>query len=438
MSTADLTYDQLMALVYAIPPLHPMGVAKALFGTLVALLIINTIVTVLRIYSRVVLSRGAFGIDDLLATSGYVCYAVATSYAIQGCFYGLGTRDVDLPSQLYMIRGGQLLLWWQIPYVISIPLIKSAIAVQIMRLTPSLIYRVPLWFVIGGSTFNALAGLIAALVHCKPISASWTGQGSCSSNVPLLDLSYLFTAIAIIADFTCALVPFFLIRGLNMNSRRKWSLVAVLSVGVGAGIFTIVRVPFFKHYLIAEDALYFQGYIAMWSMLEEGVGMFAASLPSIRKLFSNYYGSSNRSGHLSSIPPPAHGTFGAGGRGMGLNRNVRKGGGGGSGGGGVGDISVAAGYKDAIDADATPLNTLHPTAKRGQFSATVSAAAGSTWGPGSTWEVLDDEDDSSRQGIVIQRDVYMQTGDKASSRRTNDSNPGSVTGSDDHDLHYSK
>jgi hypothetical protein len=48
-----------------------------------------------------------------------------------------------------MVRGAQLLLWWQVPYVLSIPLIKSAIAVQILRLTTAWRYRVPLWFVSG-------------------------------------------------------------------------------------------------------------------------------------------------------------------------------------------------------------------------------------------------------------------------------------------------
>lgn len=415
MST-DMTYDQLMALVYAVPALHPVGLAKAVIGTLVALIAINTIAIVLRIYSRTILAR-AFGVDDMLASAGYICYLVATVYAILGCYYGLGTRDADLPlktSTLYMVRGAELLLWWQIPYVISIPLIKSAIAVQIMRLTPSLYYRIPLWFVVGGSTFNAMAGLVAALVHCKPISASWTGMGTCGSNVPLLDLSYLFTAIAIVADFTCALVPFFLIRGLNMNPRRKWSLVAVLSVGVSAGIFTIVRVPFFKHYLIAEDALYYQGYIAMWSMLEEGVGMFAACLPSMRKLFSNYYGSSNKSGHISEAD-------------------------------GVITVGGSGGPKKTLDTPLQTLSTLYPASKRGQFSATVSASRTQDhWATksngnnnstshnnsrshgGGAWEVLDDEDASSHHGIMIQRDLFLQTGDAASRRNT-----GSLSGSDD-------
>ena len=407
--SADMTYDELMELVYAIPPLRPQGLAQAIIGLLAALIAINTITVAMRMYSRSVLVRGALGVDDMLAAGGYVCFLVATVYAIKGCYYGLGTRDADLPaasSTLYLVRGAQLLLWWQIPYVISIPLIKSAIAVQIMRLTQSLYYRVPLWFVVIGSTFNALSGLVAALVHCKPISASWTGMGTCGSNVPLLYLSYLFTAIAILSDFTCALAPFFLIRHLNMNSRRKWSLVGILSVGIGAGVFTIVRVPFFKHYLITEDALYYQGYIAMWSMLEEGVGMFAASLPSMRKLFSSYYGSSNRSRRADENTGP-------------------------------GAATRSGGAKTTLDTPLQNLSTLYPATKRGQFSVAVSTGQsnlnnantnvnGNRDHTGGTWEVLDDSDASSHRGIMIQRDVFQQTGDTASRRHT-----GSLSGSDD-------
>lgn len=146
-SVASLSDDQLMDLVYAIPPLHPTGFPRTMLGTLIALIVVNTVAVGLRIYARTILTRGAFGMDDLLASGGYVSYLVATVYAIEGCFYGLGRRDADLPSHLYHIRGTQLFLWWIISYIVSIPFIKSAIAVQIMRLTKSWSYRIPLWFV---------------------------------------------------------------------------------------------------------------------------------------------------------------------------------------------------------------------------------------------------------------------------------------------------
>ncbi|CAK7226480.1 hypothetical protein SBRCBS47491_006246 [Sporothrix bragantina] len=265
-----LTTEDYMDLVSAIPPLRPAGLAQALLGALITLIAIDTVAVGLRMYVRTILNSSAFGVDDVLAAGGYVCYLVATVYAIKGCFYGLGTRDADLPSHLYQVRGTQLFIWWIISYIFSIPFIKSAIAAQIMRLTKSPSYRVPLWFVIGSSTGTSLAGLVAVLVHCKPVSATWTGEG--------------------------VFLPFFLIRKLNMDARRKWSLIVILSVGICACIFNILRVPYLKHYIIPEDSLYFLGYIVLWSMLEEGVGMFAASLPSLRKLFANFYGSFNNPG----------------------------------------------------------------------------------------------------------------------------------------------
>ena len=180
----------------------------------------------------------------------------------------------------------------------------------------------------------------------------------CTTNLPLLSLSYLFTAVAILVDFTCAILPFFLIRKLNMNARRKWSLVAILSVGLCACIFTILRVPYLKHYLIAKDSLYYLSYIILWSMLEEGVGMFAASLPSLRKLFANFYGSWSSSGP---------------------NNQSRS-------------------IDDSGGTSGTFLNPPNPCVVRGQFSASVSAQR-------DNWEALDDDHVSIRRGITLQREV---------------------------------
>lgn len=189
--------------------------------------------------------------------------------------------------------------------------------------------------------------------------------------MPLLVLSYFYTGVAIVVDFTCALLPFFLIRRLNMNARRKWSLVAILSVGLCACIFTILRVPYLKHYVIAKDSLYYLSYIILWSMLEEGVGMFAASLPSLRKLFANFYGSWNNSGPNG-----------------GQSRSIHDFGG----------------------TSATFLNPPNPCVIQGQFSASVSAQRDNS-------EALDDEDLNIRHGIIIQRDVHVHTSDAETKRK---------------------
>lgn len=149
-----------------------------------------------------------------------------------------------------------------------------------------------------------------------------------------------------------------------MNARRKWSLVAILSVGVCASAFTILRVPVFKHYVITSDALYYQGSIALWSMLEEGVGMFATSLPSMGKLLKNYYGSSSD----GSMTPEQHNCAGD-----------------------------------------TSLTNLSPPSKRGQFSATVVSTQGN-------WQSLDGEEFHGGHGIVARTEIFLDTSEAESQR----------------------
>lgn len=110
--------------------------------------------------------------------------------------------------------------------------------------------------VIFTSTTNAIGGLVSVLVHCKPIAATWNPKlGECGSLEPLMKLSYAFTAVAIMSDCICAIIPFFLISKMNMKAKKKWGVIGVLSVGICACIFTMARVPYLKYYLIPEDQL---------------------------------------------------------------------------------------------------------------------------------------------------------------------------------------
>lgn len=173
------------------------------------------------------------------------------------------------------MKAAEYLTKWQITVVVTIPFVKSAIAVQIMRLTFQRRYRYLLWAVskalcpmstamminqvdkvILTSTTNAIGGLISVIFHCKPIAATWNPKlGECGSLEPLMKLSYAFTAVAIISDCICAIIPFFLIAKMNMNRRKKWGVICVLSIGICACVFTIARVPYLKYYLIPEDQL---------------------------------------------------------------------------------------------------------------------------------------------------------------------------------------
>ncbi|KAL1864100.1 hypothetical protein Daus18300_007880 [Diaporthe australafricana] len=299
MDMDGLSAQEVTAGMRAQPPIKPRGFALSIIVILVIVLFLDTIAIGLRVYSKAWLLRKhkVWGLDDTLAVLGFVPWIPATTYIVLGVFNGIGTKDSELPplasgGYFLQLKAAEYLTKWQLTVVVTIPFVKNAIAVQIMRLTFQRRYRYLLWFAIFTSTINAIGGLISVLVHCKPIAATWNPKlGECGSLEPLMKLSYAFTAVAIMSDCICAIIPFFFISKMNMKVRKKWGVIGVLSIGICACIFTIARVPYLKYYLIPEDQLYHYGYMCLFTMLEEGVGMIAGCMPSIYKLYSTFYGS---------------------------------------------------------------------------------------------------------------------------------------------------
>lgn len=55
-----------------------------------------------------------------------------------------------------------------------------------------------------------------------------------------------------ITDWTCAIIPFFIVAGLQMSQRKKVSVCAILGLGLFASIATVIRMPYLKYYDTAK------------------------------------------------------------------------------------------------------------------------------------------------------------------------------------------
>lgn len=53
-------------------------------------------------------------------------------------------------------------------------------------------------------------------------------------------------------DWACAIIPFFIVAGLQMSRRRKISVIAILGLGVSASIATCIRMPYLKYYDVVK------------------------------------------------------------------------------------------------------------------------------------------------------------------------------------------
>ncbi|KAB2571478.1 hypothetical protein DBV05_g9844 [Lasiodiplodia theobromae] len=135
------------------------------------------------------------------------------------------------------------------------------------------------------SCIAALTTDIAVLAWCKPISATWDKRtGSCADASIITNVSYFISTISIITDFSCAILPVFILSSVQLHLRIKASVAIILALGVVASTATLVRLRYLFSYNNPTDYLYNIANIAIWSIVESGIGLIAGSLPALRPL----------------------------------------------------------------------------------------------------------------------------------------------------------
>ncbi|KAI1139938.1 hypothetical protein F5Y05DRAFT_336530 [Hypoxylon sp. FL0543] len=302
--------QELIDLAWKQHPLTPHGFAATVTNVHIVLLVLTTIFIGLRIWARAWLFRELkiWGWDDTLAILSYGTFVPSCIFTILAARYGLATPDAELTAPL-KARAALYTGYWQMHYAVSSNLVKAGIAVALLRLTiTEKSYRHIILAILICTPIFTAAVLIVLIATCNPLGTQWdTDLGSCPVHVVMAYLSYIFTGFTVILDWACAIIPYLLLKDLEMRRRLKISLIVVLAFGSLAGICTIVRLPYLKYYLVEQDQLYGFANIVMWSSIENGIGIIAASLPPIRKLF-RYYGttkdrssSHDRAGALQTI-----------------------------------------------------------------------------------------------------------------------------------------
>jgi hypothetical protein len=201
---------------------------------------------------------------------------------------------------------------------------KISIALGLLRLTIKKSHRLILWGLIGTVIAIGLLFWLFLLFNCQPIGYFWQqvdpgSKGSCLPLSTLLGITYFYSSVTILCDLTLGILPAFLVWNLQMNHRTKLAVGGILSLAAlyvmfthiscgrklltftSASVAVIIRIPFLQSYADANflctlptHHLYpyttkkyldstFQ--IAIWSVIETGLGITAGSLITLRPLF---------------------------------------------------------------------------------------------------------------------------------------------------------
>ena len=166
--------------------------------------------------------------------------------------------------------------------------IKASIGVMLLRLAISKVHRFIVYMALAIAEIYSLVFLFIFIFQCNPSRYFWTvltgDEGSCIDGKVIVGAFYGYTAIACITDWVFAVLPAFIVMGLQMGSREKVSVILILSMGVLASIASIARIPYVGEMANQDDFLYAVSDTAVWTGVEIGLGVLAACCATLRPL----------------------------------------------------------------------------------------------------------------------------------------------------------
>ncbi|KAK7181682.1 hypothetical protein DPSP01_013193 [Paraphaeosphaeria sporulosa] len=250
-------------------------------GVATAFTITSFLIVGLRTYvrSRIVRNFGkddAFMVGAVVFTLGYlVCIWIMRDNGM-----GYSGKVLKLDQMTTLI---QTTLAIQILYYLLIACVKISICFCYLRIAADKYFarlvKGTIYFL---ATFCVIC-VIVCLTQCIPLRQMWNFTsvplGTCVNTTALF---YTTSSINIITDIWIIVLPVRTLLKIQRPNREKLGLIFVFGLGVFSTIASIVRLHAIRIYTESTDPFYDSVPINLWSMVEVNIGIWCASIPSLR------------------------------------------------------------------------------------------------------------------------------------------------------------
>lgn len=256
-------------------------------------LVISWLSVALRTYVRAGMIK-SFQVDDWVMLAGLANFTVSCSLIFAGLSYGLGRHNKSL-SQQDEIEALKYQALATATYVSNMWLIKLSIGLFLFRLAARRRYQYILGISIAVVGIWSLVLFFWNVFQCSPVQAQWDytilekdPKAHCVSVDEIVNAAYALSALTILSDWLYALLPIPMIWHVKMTIQAKWSVVGVLGLGVFASIATLIRLGFLADITDTSDILHAGTDAMIWTLVEPGIAISAASLATIRPLLRRW------------------------------------------------------------------------------------------------------------------------------------------------------
>ncbi|KAL5043936.1 hypothetical protein BDW71DRAFT_110439 [Aspergillus fruticulosus] len=272
---------------YVNPPTRSHGVliASIIFLTL------STIITALRLYTRLRITRTA-GLDDILVVLG-LCFGIgmAVILCIATENWGWVRHIWDVPLD-WISMVSKLNLIFQILFSLSCSLTKLSLLWFCKRLLivgNKGIYSTYNIAMIVGMVVVALSSALFVLLsifQCRPIKAYWDPEPQ-YPHTCLNDGAIVFSAstINIFTDVLTTILPMPLIWKLKLPTRQRLAVMGIFSLGIIVDVAGAIRTYYVWNSMIASYDTTWEGWpVLLAATVEINLGLICASAAALRPL----------------------------------------------------------------------------------------------------------------------------------------------------------
>ncbi|KAK8070228.1 hypothetical protein PG994_006844 [Apiospora phragmitis] len=239
----------------------------------------------------------SFGLDDAMVVFTLMTFIVTAAFTLHGAHAGVGTRNAGLNARL-TVEASKWYLFWILVYLSDMVVLKTSVCTTLLRILPPsmALFRGCVYGLIFVSWAAWCVSFLGVLLLCRPVEASWRpslvaeGKATCGGQDVMVAISQTVTVASVLTDMGCALLPGIMLWQTQMAKTSKLEVFALVSIASIASGATIARAPFLSHYADpTNNLMYYEGFMMLFSNVETGIGLFASSLPSIRRAYLIFF-----------------------------------------------------------------------------------------------------------------------------------------------------
>ncbi|KAF2790860.1 hypothetical protein K505DRAFT_364341 [Melanomma pulvis-pyrius CBS 109.77] len=277
--------------------------APILVGVASTFIVLEVTIVILRVMSRRIISARLAWDDIFIFPSLLFCLGLCALGIIETKIAGVG-RHLDV---LFVYDPAALVHWGKAGYAIeqlyciAVVFPKLSILASYLRIFLDRRYRI-ITYVLGGViAATGIAGVVTSLASCQPFSARYQSPEYADQHC-INTLAYWrwISLPNILTDVIMLVLPLPILWGLRMSKKDRVALILIFVTGSIGIVTSVIRFSvFFNVKALATDGTYISADLAVWSLVEPGMYLLAACLPTIRPLVLKVFGRDQRSTGVS-------------------------------------------------------------------------------------------------------------------------------------------